>query len=142
MFLQGMLGNIRGVSAFIVSERPLLTRGEEGAIYWGPAVRKGAWDPTVSYIFVIFDSIIICRLHKSILSDKVHVTLPLTVRFFRFQVKIFSRSALAEGPNPLSPTLVNVLVAEINILIMFIFVLCIFYDVRILLPTNAPFINI
>jgi len=38
---------------------------------------------------------------------------------FRFQVMIFSRSALTEGPNPFSATLVNVLVAEINILIMF-----------------------
>jgi len=38
---------------------------------------------------------------------------------FRFQVAIFSRSALAEGPNPLSATLVNILIAEINILITF-----------------------
>jgi hypothetical protein len=52
MYLQGMLRNIRGISAFIVSERPLSTRGGEGAIYWGPAVRKGAWETTVFHIFL------------------------------------------------------------------------------------------
>jgi len=55
MYLQGILRNIRGTSAFIVSERPLSTRGVgegKGAIYWGPAVRKGAWNLTVFHIFL------------------------------------------------------------------------------------------
>ena len=109
-----MLRNIRGISAFIVSDRPLSTTVGEGCNWLGPGCpERGLGPDCVSYIFVIFDSIIICRLHKSILSEKVQVTQPLTV------FSIFSLSALVEGPNPLSATLVNVRVAEINILIMF-----------------------
>jgi len=46
-----MLRNIRGISAFIVNERPLSTMGR-GAIYWGPALQNGASDPTVFHIFL------------------------------------------------------------------------------------------
>jgi len=78
---------------------------EAGRNYQSPAVRKGARGPIMLRIFFVFlSSVTTCRLYKLTISHqpKSHCNW----QSLRFGINIFSRSALAGDPNPLSVALI------------------------------------
>jgi hypothetical protein len=71
---------------------------------------RGPRPDCIAFMFVFLARIITCGAYKLTLSDQVQITQQPRIRFLRFSVKIFNRSALAReaqqffhrGPNPLS----------------------------------------